>query len=127
MKLGLRLPQGSTDLQHDIAETAKAAEAAGYATLWTWEPLLYPVAPKEPVFVTRTMRSAPGAPWPEPYRQVAAPLPVLTAAAMVTTKARLGISVMIAAQHGPVQLAKTLATFDQISGGGVIAVSVAAG
>jgi alkanesulfonate monooxygenase SsuD/methylene tetrahydromethanopterin reductase-like flavin-dependent oxidoreductase (luciferase family) len=36
-------------------------------------------------------------------------------------KARLGISLLVAALHTPVQLAKALATIDQISGGRVIA------
>jgi probable F420-dependent oxidoreductase len=46
---------------------------------------------------------------------------VLTAAAVVTTKVRLGTSVLVAPLHGPVQLAKHLATIDQISGGRLIA------
>ena len=63
----------------------------------------------------------PDVPWPESSRQVADSLAVLTAAAVVTEKVRLGTAILIAAQHTPVQLAKALATIDQISGGRVIA------
>jgi alkanesulfonate monooxygenase SsuD/methylene tetrahydromethanopterin reductase-like flavin-dependent oxidoreductase (luciferase family) len=48
MKLGLRLPQRlGVDLQHDVVEAARTAEAAGYASLWTYERLLFPETPAE--------------------------------------------------------------------------------
>jgi probable F420-dependent oxidoreductase len=115
MKLGLRLPQRlGVDLQHDVVEAARTAEAAGYASVWTYERLLFPQTPAEPY-------APPNVPWPEGSRQAADPLAVLTAAAVVTEKVRLGTSVLVAALHTPVQLAKALATVDQISGGRVIA------
>ena len=74
MKLGLRLPQrDGVDLQHDVVAAARTAEAAGYESLWAWERLLYPVNPLDPF-----------APWLPSYRQVAAPLTVLAAAAGMT-------------------------------------------
>ena len=116
MKLGLRLPQrAEVDLRGDVLEVARAAEAAGFASLWTFERLLFPGAPKEPY---------PGRPdgvWPESMRQTADPLAVLTAAAVVTEEVRLGTSVLVAPLHTPIQLAKALATIDRISGGRVIA------
>lgn len=115
MKLGLRLPQRlGVDLQHDLAKAATVAEAAGYASLWTYERLLFPETPVEPY-------APPNVPWPETSRQAADPLAVLTAAAVVTETVRLGTAVLIAALHTPVQLAKALATIDQISGGRVVA------
>ncbi|MGY4650643.1 putative F420-dependent oxidoreductase [Mycobacterium sp. URHB0021] len=39
----------------------------------------------------------------------------------MTEKVRLGVSLLVAARHTPVQLAKALATIDQISGGRMIA------
>ncbi|GAA4588255.1 LLM class F420-dependent oxidoreductase [Planotetraspora phitsanulokensis] len=115
MRLGLRLPQRlGVDLQHDLVEAAKTAEAAGYASLWTYERLLFPETPAEPY-------APPNVPWPETQRQAADPLAVLTAAAVATEQVRLGTSVLIAALHTPVQLAKALATIDQISGGRMIA------
>jgi probable F420-dependent oxidoreductase len=115
MKLGLRLPQRTgVDLRHDIVEAARTAEEAGFDSLWVFERLLFPVAPKEGY-------GGPGAPWPEPQRQTADPLAVLTAAAVATTKVRLGTSVLVAALHTPIQLTKSFATIDQISGGRVVA------
>ncbi|GGO00931.1 LLM class F420-dependent oxidoreductase [Microbispora bryophytorum] len=115
MKLGLRLPQRlGVDLRHDLVETAKTAEAAGYASLWTYERLLFPETPAEPY-------APPNVPWPETQRQAADPLAVLTAAAVATEQVRLGTSVLIAGLHTPVQLAKALATIDQISGGRLVA------
>ncbi|WP_203887765.1 TIGR03619 family F420-dependent LLM class oxidoreductase [Planotetraspora kaengkrachanensis] len=102
------------DLQHDVVEAARTAEAAGYASLWTYERLIFPETPAEPY-------APPNVPWPETQRQAADPLAVLTAAAVATEQVRLGTSVLIAALHTPVQLAKALATIDQISGGRMIA------
>jgi probable F420-dependent oxidoreductase len=116
MKLGLRIPQRlGVDLQHDLVEAAKTAEAAGYSSLWTYERLLFPQAPIEPY------AEQPNVPWPGHSRQAAEPLAVLTAAAVATEKVRLGVSLLVAALHTPIQLAKALATIDQISGGRVIA------
>ncbi|OBK72555.1 TIGR03619 family F420-dependent LLM class oxidoreductase [Mycobacterium sp. 1165178.9] len=115
MRLGLRLPQRlGVDLQHDLVEAARVAEAAGYSSVWTYERLLFPQAPVEPY-------AGFNVPWPEHSRQAADPLAVLTAAAVATESVRLGTSVLVAALHTPVQLAKALATIDQISGGRVIA------
>ena len=59
MKLGLRLPQRlGVDLQHDLVEAARTAEAAGYASLWTYEQLLFAETPVEPY-------APPNVPWPE--------------------------------------------------------------
>lgn len=116
MKLGLRLPQRlGVDLQHDVVEAARTAEAAGYASLWTYERLLFPQTPAE------SYAELPNVPWPAHSRQAADPMAVLTAAAVATEQVRLGIAVLVAALHTPVQLAKALATIDQISGGRMIA------
>ncbi|OBF33076.1 LLM class F420-dependent oxidoreductase [Mycobacterium sp. ACS1612] len=115
MKLGLRLPQRlGVNLQHDIIEAAMTAEDAGYASLWTYERLLFPDNPVEGYGGTDLA-------WPETQRQAADPLAVLTAAAVSTEEVRLGVAVLVAALHTPVHLAKELATIDQISGGRVIA------
>jgi probable F420-dependent oxidoreductase len=115
MKLGLRIPQRlGADLHYDVVDTARTAEAAGYASLWTYERLLYPDKPVDG-YVGTSMA------WPESQRQAADPLALLAAAAAVTEKVRLGVAVLVAALHTPVQLAKALSTIDQISGGRVIA------
>lgn len=115
MRLGLRLPQRlGVDLRHDVIAAARTAEAAGYASVWTYERLLFPETPAEPY-------APPDVPWPRTQRQAADPLAVLTAAAVATERVRLGTAVLVAALHTPVQLAKALATIDQISGGRMVA------
>lgn len=115
MRLGLRLPQRlGVDLRHDIVEAARTAEAAGFNSLWTYERLLFPETPVEPY-------AGSDAAWPEHSRQAADPLAILTAAAVATERVRLGTSVLVAALHTPIQLAKALATIDQISGGRIVA------
>ncbi|GAA2227398.1 LLM class F420-dependent oxidoreductase [Promicromonospora sukumoe] len=114
MRLGLRLPQRvGTDLRHGVTAVARAAEQAGFDSLWAWERLLFPVSPRSSL--------TPGEPWPPAYRQAADPLVVLTAAAVVTERVRLGTSVLIAGLHRPLQLAKSMATLDQVSGGRFVA------
>jgi len=83
--------------------------------LWTYERLLFPQTPAE------SYAELPNVPWPAHSRQAADPMAVLTAAAVATEQVRLGIAVLVAALHTPVQLAKALATIDQISGGRMIA------
>ncbi|HEY4277656.1 MAG TPA: TIGR03619 family F420-dependent LLM class oxidoreductase [Conexibacter sp.] len=105
--------QAGYDLRRDVAEVARTAEQLGYTSLWTFERLLLPDAPKDAYF---------GEPsWPEGYRQTADALAVLTVAAMATSSARLGTSALVAATHAPVHLAKSFATIDQISGGRMLA------
>jgi probable F420-dependent oxidoreductase len=116
VKLGLGLPQnGNMNLHSDVVTVAKAAEAAGYTSLWTFERTLVPVAP------TQGLYDVPGLPWPGWYQHVGDGLTVLTAAAAVTTQVRLGTSVIVVPLHVPAELARTLATLDLISGGRVIA------
>jgi probable F420-dependent oxidoreductase len=98
-----------------LVDAARTAEAAGYASLWTYERLLFPQTPLEPYAEMANV------PWPEHSRQAADPLAVLTAAAVATERVHLGVSVLVAALHTPIQLAKALATIDQISGGRMIA------
>ena len=54
-------------------------------------------------------------------RQAADSPPFVTAAAVVTEDAASGVPSWSLALHTPIQLAKALATIDQISGGRVIA------
>ena len=58
MKFGLSLPQGAhNDLRRDVAEVARAAEQAGFASLWAYERVLFPVNP------VHGMYGIPGLPW----------------------------------------------------------------
>ena len=67
MKLVLRPPQRlGVDLRHDLVEAAGPAEATGYASLWTYERLLFPETPVEPY-------APPNVPWPESLRRPPTP------------------------------------------------------
>ncbi|TKA11949.1 LLM class F420-dependent oxidoreductase [Actinacidiphila oryziradicis] len=116
VSLGLGLPQMKQyDIGRDVATVARAAEEAGYESLWVFERILFP----EPA--TQGLYGIPGLPWPEWYRSVADPLVTLTLAAAATDRARLGTSVLVAPLHVPFQLARSLASLDVASGGRVIA------
>ncbi|GAA3479039.1 LLM class F420-dependent oxidoreductase [Streptomyces yanii] len=116
VSLGLGLPQMKQyDIGRDVATVARAAEDAGYESLWVFERVLFP----EPA--TQGLYGVPGLPWPDQYRSVADPLVTLTLAAAATDRARLGTSVLVAPLHVPFQLARSLASLDVASGGRVVA------
>lgn len=118
MRFGFGLPQRlGVDLSTDVTDMAKRAEAAGFDSLWAYERLLFPLAPLGPLYDVPELGNV----WPDFYQQAAEPLTVLTAAAAVTSKVRLGTGLLVAPLHHPVQLAKRLATIDQISGGRLVA------
>jgi probable F420-dependent oxidoreductase len=122
MEFGLALPQGAhRDLRRDVADVATAAEQAGYAGLWAYERVLFPLHPANGLY------GIDGLPWPDYYRHCADPLTVLTLAGAVTGRIRLGTSVLVAPLHGKLQLARALATLDQATGGGRVAVGLGSG
>ena len=88
-------PDGPVDVT-EIVEVARAAEAAGFADLWTQEQLI------------GTARSV-------------EPLTLLAYLAAATDRIRLGVSVLVLPVHGPLHLAKRLASLDVLSGGRLIA------
>ena len=112
MKLGVSIPNiGPVATPEAIKTVAKKAEAMGYNSLWTVERLLWPIDPKTPYPVT------PDGSLPEQYKYNLDPLDVLTFAAAVTTKIRLGPSVLDIPYYNPVTLARRLSTIDILSKG----------
>ena len=112
MKLGVSVPNiGPVAKPEAIKTVAKKAEAMGYNSLWTVERLLWPIDPKTPYPVT------PDGSLPEPYKYNLDPLDVLTFAAALTTKIRLGPSVLDIPYYNPVTLARRLSTIDILSKG----------
>ena len=92
---GVAIPQTFNSSPVDVAfirTFAQKAEALGYDSLWVQEQILSDSIILEPVTL-------------------------LTYVAALTTKVRLGTSVMITVVRNPVQLAKSLATVDQLSQG----------
>lgn len=109
--IGLSLPQLGPHAAPSVVEGfARRAEELGYASLWVQERLLRPLHP-------RTKYAGVGEEIPADYASVLSPTELLAAVAAWTTSVRLGTSVLVAGYHRPVELAKRLATIDQLSGG----------
>ncbi|TFH25289.1 MAG: LLM class F420-dependent oxidoreductase [Myxococcales bacterium] len=90
-----------------LATVAKAAEDAGYDSLWTGEHVVLPVPqiPPSPV------------PAETPFLD---PAVALTFAAACTTKIKLATGIIILPQRNPLVLAKEFASLDVLSGGRVM-------
>mgnify|MGYP003288022635 CR=1 FL=1 len=115
MELGVALPtSGRLASPGNIVRIAQEAERLGYASVWTYERLLRPVA--ELPAPDGSMRRIPAQ-----YRLTYEPLETLSYVAALTERVRLGTSVIDALLHPPVVLARRFATLDQFSGGRVVA------
>jgi len=100
MKFGIAFPAQVPGMNRDdCLEFATRAERSGFDSLWVLDRLVY---------------------------DSLAPLPLLSAAAAITSRVSLGTSILLATQHSPLVLAKELATIDRISNGRLI-VGIAAG
>ena len=112
MHVGIHVPQlGRLADPAAIREAAVAAEVAGYRSLWVLDRLLAPVEARTP-YPARA-----GGVLPDEQRTVLDPIGVLTLAASVTTRIRVGTSVLVAPWYSPPVLARSLTTLDHISGG----------
>jgi alkanesulfonate monooxygenase SsuD/methylene tetrahydromethanopterin reductase-like flavin-dependent oxidoreductase (luciferase family) len=85
----------------NVARVAVAAEEAGWDGLFVWD------------HVVHDKRARAGQPFGDPWL-------LLTAAALATTRIRLGTLVTPVARRRPEQLARQVATLDGLSGGRVI-------
>ena len=90
-----------------LTRLARAAEAAGFESLWAGEHVVLPdpQAPPSPM---------------APTDAILDPAIALTYAAAVTTRVRLGTGIIILPQRNPLVLAKELASLDVLSGGRLI-------
>src|SRR3989454_7738180 len=113
MDLGCHLPnQGPLATREALATFARAADERGVASLWVSDHVIFP----------RTATgSSPGGRFPHPPdKPYLEPVITLTAAAMCTTRARLGASVFILGHRHPVVMAKMLTSIDALSQGRLI-------
>jgi probable F420-dependent oxidoreductase len=92
-----------------VPAVARMAEERGVESLWAPEHTHVPVVSSSP---TPT-----GFALPDYYKHLFDPFLVLTAAAAVTSRIRLGTGIALVANHDPITLAKQIATLDRISGG----------
>lgn len=105
MQIGFGVPvSGSWATPENQLRIAARAEELGYASLWTFQRLLYPAQPS-------------AGPWGEPYRSVLDPVATLGFLAARTSRIRLGVAVLNMPFFSPALLAKQLSTLDILSDG----------
>jgi probable F420-dependent oxidoreductase len=105
VKLGLfAVNMGISTTPDDVAETARAAEAAGFESVWAGEHVVLPdpQAPPSPM---------------APQDPALDPLLALAWAAARTSTIRLATGIVILPQRNPVVLAKQIASLDVLSRG----------
>jgi probable F420-dependent oxidoreductase len=108
MKLGLfAVNMGPCADPHVAGRVARAAEEAGFDSLWTGEHVVLP----DP--------QAPPSPLP-PHAEMLDPTVALAFLAAHTKTVRLGTGIIILPQRNPLVLAKELASLDVLSGGRLI-------
>lgn len=121
MKVGVHLPQWGPDATRDgVLTVARTAEQAGLDSVWVADHVVYP------------LRSAST----YPYRADGPPFAAddgfldafttLAAVAGATERVMLGTSVLVLPMRDPLEVAKSVATLDVLSGGRVI-VGIGAG
>jgi probable F420-dependent oxidoreductase len=109
MDLGFAVPlAGSWATPANQVLLAQRAEDLGYASLWTFQRLLYPAD---------TGQSDAPRRWSPVYRSVGDPLVALAYLAARTDRVRLGVAVLNMPWFSPLLLAKQTASLDAVSGG----------
>ena len=98
-----------TDYSMTPAALGKALEERGFESLWAAEHSHIPLSRKSPW--------GGGGELPKQYYDVMDPFVTLTAAAAATPKMNVGTGVCLVNQRDPIQLAKLVASIDQVSAG----------
>jgi probable F420-dependent oxidoreductase len=112
MRYGLSIPQiGRLADPQAIRTVAVAADEAGYSSLWALDRVLAPVEPRTPYPAT------PDGVLPPEQTTVLDPIGVLTLAASVTERIRVGTNVLVAPWYPAVLLARSLTILDHLSAG----------
>jgi probable F420-dependent oxidoreductase len=108
----------ATDLTSDVRDVARAAEDAGFESLFVAEHTHIPTSRATPYPM--------GGVLPDEYARTLDPFVALTAAAAATERLRLGTGVCLVVERDPIVLAKVVSSLDVLSGGRV-ALGVGAG
>lgn len=113
MEIGCHLPtQGPLANGEALVAFCRAAESRRIASLWVSDHVIFP---------RHVPPGYPGGRFPHaPDRPYLEPVAVLSAAAVVTQRARLGASVFILGHRHPVVMAKLLTSIDALSNGRLI-------
>lgn len=114
MKFGLAFASSIAIEGGEALEVCRAAEAAGFESLWGGEHVILPttIDSKYPYTADGKIPALPDTPIPDP-------LIWLAFAAAAAPTLRLGTCILIVPQRNPLILAKELATLDRLSGGRV--------
>ena len=100
LEVGIHLPQyGRVAGADAVGRAARLAEDRGFAGLWVSDHLVQPAEQT----------------YPSPY--LLDPMVTLTWAAALTGTIGLGLSVLVAPQHNPLEAANQLASLDSLTGG----------
>jgi probable F420-dependent oxidoreductase len=110
MHLGVAL--FATDLTSDVRDVARAAEDAGFESLFVAEHTHIPSSRRTPYPM--------GGELPDEYARTMDPFIALTAAAAVTERLRLGTGVCLVVERDPIVTAKEVSSLDVLSGGRVL-------
>lgn len=112
LSIGAKLPHTGGITATQIPEAARQLEAAGFDSLWVSDHVALPATIESYYPFSQDGHAN----WPTdtPYFDVIA---ALTAAAAVTSKARLGTAVLVVPQRNPVLTAKQLACVAALAGG----------
>jgi probable F420-dependent oxidoreductase len=117
MKFGMAYANtGASVTPGAAAELARAAEEAGFESLWTVDHVVVPSGYESPYPYSRSGRMAGGV---EDF-DLADPLIWLAYAAAVTDRLVLGTGVLVLPQRNPLVLAKQAASLDVLSGGRLV-------
>ncbi len=92
-----------------IDELAREAEARGFESLWVPEHTHIPASRRTPF--------PGGEPLPREYSRCLDPFVALTAAAMATTRLKVGTGICLIVERDPIVTAKEVASLDLLSGG----------
>ena len=98
-----------TEYSMSAAELAIALEVRGFESVWAPEHSHIPVS--------RNTAFPGGGPLPQPYYDAMDPFVVLSAASSVTKTIKFGTGVLLVQQRDTIQMAKLVASLDQVSNG----------
>ena len=116
MEVGIHVPQvGPLANRQTVGEFAKAADEAGFDALWVFDHVVLQKNQQ-----SKYPYSADGSLGFPPTMDFLEPLTLLTWLAGITTRAKLGTSVLVLPMRQPVLHAKIMATIDHLSGGRMI-------
>ena len=107
MKFGVAI--FPTDYAISMTELGPAVEERGFESLWVAEHSHIPAGRQSPW--------PSGGELPKQYWHTLDPFIALTAAALSTTKLLVGTGICLVIEHDPIDIAKQVASVDQISGG----------